>query len=139
MHTVTVTLVPGHKYQQEVSARTHTVISDVETSVGGADGGPDPKELLLGALGSCTAMTILMVQARKNWDIQSLTIKVTEDEQPDPSDSTKKIPVFTEEIEVKGNLSAKELADIKAVALKCPVYKLLTQPKLTVANITLLP
>lgn len=134
MRSVTVTLVPGFKFQQAVGNGRHTVISDIAVADGGADGGLDPKELVLGGLGACTAMTIMMVAPRRNWDIQSLTVKVTQDEEDDPDNAGKKRLVVTEEIEVTGNVSAAELDAIKRTAGHCPVYKLLTEPKRVVTN-----
>ncbi len=137
--TVTVSLVPGNTYQQQIAAGTHTVLSDVDTASGGADGGPDPKELALGALGACTAMTLIMVAARRKWDLQSVSVTVTLTEEADPNDKTKRIAVITEDVSVKGQLSAQELADIKATAAKCPVYKLFEGPKRLETNVIPVP
>jgi putative redox protein len=129
MKTVTVSLAPGQKYQQNIVEGKHSVVCDIDTASGGADGGLDPKQLALGALGSCMAMTIIMVASRKKWDIQSLSIKLTQTDEPDPANPGKRRNVIAEEIEVQGNLTQKELDDIKATAKKCPVYKLMTEPK----------
>ncbi len=137
--TVTVSLVPGNTYQQQIVAGSHTVLADVDTASGGADGGPDPKELALGALGACTAMTLIMVAPRRKWDLQSVSVTVTLTEEADPNDKTKRIAVITEDVSVKGQLSTQELADIKATAAKCPVYKLLEGPKRLVTNVIPVP
>ena len=129
MKSVTVSLSPGFKYQQTINNGTHTAIADVETAVGGGGAGLDPKELALGALGACVAMTIIMVAGRKKWDVERLTVTVTQTEEPDPNNAGAKRMVVTEELEVKGNLTQKELDDIKATASKCPVYKLMTEAK----------
>lgn len=137
--TVTVSLVPGNTYQQQIAVRTHTVLADVDTASGGADGGPDPKELALGALGACTAMTLIMVAPKRKWDLQSVSVTVTLTDEADPNDKTKRIAVITEDVSVKGQLSTQELADIKATAAKCPVYKLLEGPKRLVTNVIPIP
>jgi ubiquinone/menaquinone biosynthesis C-methylase UbiE/uncharacterized OsmC-like protein len=133
--TVTVSLAPGHTYQQTIAAGHHNVISDVATTAGGADGGPDPKDLALGALGACTAMTIIMVAAKRKWDLKSVSVTVTLTEETDPNDKKLRIAVITEDISVTGNLSDAELADIKAAAAKCPVYKLFEGAKRLVTNV----
>ncbi len=133
--TVTVSLVPGTTYQQTIAAGHHNVISDVDTAVGGADGGPDPKDLALGALGACTAMTIIMVAPKRKWDLKSVSVTVTLTEETDPTDKKVRIAVITEDISVTGNLSDLELADIKATAAKCPVYKLFEGAKRLVTNV----
>jgi|LakMenE01Jun11ns_1017448.scaffolds.fasta_scaffold9323839_2 putative redox protein len=137
--TVTVSLVPGNTYQQQIAVRTHTVLADVDTASGGADGGPDPKELALGALGACTAMTLIMVAPKRKWDLQSVSVTVTLTDEAAPNDKTKRIAVITEDVSVKGQLSTRQLADIKATAAKCPVYKLLEGPKRLVTNVIPIP
>ncbi len=129
MKNVTVSAVSGLKYQQTITAGGHTVVCDLEVVSGGNGGGPDPKELVLGGLGSCIAMTIVMEAPRRKWDIQSMSIKVTQTDEADPANPGKKRLVISEDISVQGNLSQQELDDIRATAQKCPVYKLLTAPK----------
>jgi putative redox protein len=129
MKTVAVSQVSGLKYQMKIDGVTHSVICDLDAASGGNDGGLDPKQLVLGGLGSCMAMTVMMVAAHKKWDIQSLGITLTQTDEPDPANPGKRRLVISEEIEVQGNLTQKELDDIKATAQKCPVYKLITEPK----------
>jgi len=56
MKTVAVSQVSGLKYQMKIDGVTHSVICDLDTASGGNDGGLDPKQLVLGGLGSCMAM-----------------------------------------------------------------------------------
>jgi len=129
MKSVTVSLVHGCKYQHQISNGTHSVVTDVDVKSGGNGGGLDPKELALGALGGCIAMTVIMVATRKKWDLKRLSVTVTQTEEADPADASKKRLVVSEELEVEGNLTQQELDDIKATASKCPVYKLMTESK----------
>lgn len=129
MPSITVTHTSGKKYQQKISNGSHTVISDVSVTSGGDDSGLNPKEIALGALGACTAMTVLSRAAKRKWDVQSIIVNVTESKQADPNDSTKQISVITEDIEVTGNLTQQELDDIKATAKQCPVYQLIVGDK----------
>jgi len=134
---VTVTSKPGHAYLQEISAEgQHAVLSDVSTSVGGNDMGLSPHEIFLGGLGACTAMTLQMVARKKQWDLQKVTVVVTEQLVSDPANPGQNIPQITESIELEGNLTASQLQTLQNAASKCPVYKLLTGPKQVVTNVT---
>ncbi|MBI4534503.1 MAG: OsmC family protein, partial [Candidatus Melainabacteria bacterium] len=127
--TVVVSSKPGHTYQQVIQAGIHKVVSDVSVTVGGSDQGPTPHELFLGALGACTAMTMQMVARRKGWDLQKVTVTIIEDRVEDPTEPGNTIPCITEQIVVDGKLSQSELAELEAVAARCPVYKLFMNPK----------
>lgn len=54
----------------------HHLDSDEPTSAGGQNAGATPYELLLAALGSCTAMTLQMYAERKGWDIGAMTVSL---------------------------------------------------------------
>ena len=52
-------------FAQEIAIGRHQLFADEPTQVGGTDTGPNPYDLLLAALGSCTSMTIAMYARRK--------------------------------------------------------------------------
>ncbi len=128
-NTVVVSSRQGHAFLQEIRAGNHTVLADEPTSVGGTDLGPNPKELVLAALGACTAMTLQMLAARKGWDLQKVTVTVSEQLVADPANAGKQITQITEQINIVGNLAAAEVKRLESAASACPVYKLLTGPK----------
>lgn len=129
MASITVQPVSGHNYQLSITAGNHTIIADQPKSVGGSDGGMNPKEILLAAIGSCVAQTILMVASQKKMDLQELTVKVS-------FSKPNKQEVYEEEVEVKGNLSQKELDAIKRAAERCPVVRSFTGSKTVKATVT---
>ena len=61
---------------QEVTARGKRLLSDEPVESGGTNQGPTPYELLLGALGSCTAMTISMYARRKGWPLEGVRVEL---------------------------------------------------------------
>jgi putative redox protein len=134
--TVVVASKQGEAFAQEIRAGLHKVVSDEPLTVGGSDLGPTPVELFLAGLGACTAMTLQMMARRRKWDLQKVTVRIYQDMVDDPAGSGQKILQITEEIEVEGNLSQTELKGLEAAAKKCPVYKMLTGPKVVVTNIT---
>src|SRR3954451_21317059 len=62
--------------RQEITVNGKTVVADEPIEAGGTDQGPSPYELLLGALGSCTAMTILLYARRKRWPVEYVRVEL---------------------------------------------------------------
>src|SRR5262249_27078120 len=62
---VQVTETRMGKFQQVVSVGRHRFLADEPVSVGGLDTGPNPYDLLLAALGACTAMTVRLYADHK--------------------------------------------------------------------------
>jgi putative redox protein len=64
----------GAAFRTEVAAGGHTIVADEPSAVGGGDTGPTPYDLLLAAIGSCTAMTVRMYARRKEWPLESVEV-----------------------------------------------------------------
>ncbi|WP_313539957.1 OsmC family protein [Sphingomonas sp.] len=60
--------------ETRIQAGSHALLADEPPSNGGTDAGPAPYELLLAALGACTAMTLRMYADRKGWRIDTLDV-----------------------------------------------------------------
>lgn len=67
----------GGPFAQNIEVRHHRVVSDEAADVGGEDRGPNPTEMLLGALGACVAMTLRMYAGRKGWDLGDLQVDLS--------------------------------------------------------------
>ena len=63
--------------RQQVWAGEHSLGVDEPPEVGGDDTGPDPYELLLAALGSCTNITLLLYARRKGWPLERVETRLT--------------------------------------------------------------
>ncbi|WP_066718662.1 OsmC family protein [Sphingomonas pituitosa] len=60
--------------ETRLQAGRHALLADEPPSNGGQDAGPAPYDLLLAALGACTAMTLRMYADRKGWRIDRLDV-----------------------------------------------------------------
>ncbi len=65
------------RYAQSISVGCHLLQGDEPVSAGGSDAGPNPYELLLAALGTCTSITVRMYADRKQWPLESVQIELS--------------------------------------------------------------
>src|SRR5204862_3135899 len=63
-------------FAQAITAGRHQLTGDEPIDVGGTDTGPTPYDFLLAALGSCTSMTVAMYARRKQWPLETVTIRL---------------------------------------------------------------
>ena len=119
-----------HGYRTEVFAGGHTLVADEPGGVGGGDAGPSPYELLLGALASCTSMTLRMYADRKQWPLHGATVSVrtTSVHATDSADCEVK-PVGIKRLEhhivLDGPLSDEQRDRLLEIAERCPVRQTL--------------
>jgi putative redox protein len=64
-------------FQTEVNG--HKILLDAESSVGGRDKGPRPKNLMLSALGGCTAMDVVSILRKMRVELDGLNVIVEGD------------------------------------------------------------
>lgn len=127
----TVVRIGRSKYRTEVAARSHSIIADEPKKYGGEDAGLTPYELLLSALGSCTAITLRMYADRKQWDLDEVLVHLehfkqhAEDSHDCNDDKTAKIDKFVRTIELVGNLTYEERKRLVEIANRCPVHRTL--------------
>lgn len=118
------------KFQQEMRVGQHTLYADEPVEDGGDDTGPSPYELLLAALGSCTAMTLRLYAARKQWPLARTTVTlahrkrhVTDCEGCDERGAW--LDHIERGIRLEGDLSPEQRARLMEIADKCPVHRTL--------------
>ena len=128
-----VVVQTGHgKFGTEVHTVSHRFVADEPLSYGGDDTGPTPYDLLLGALGTCTAMTMKMYADRKKWPFEGARIHVTHerDHAEDCGLATEEQDMPTQALHRKIELIGEDLTDeqrtkIIEIADNCPVHRTL--------------
>lgn len=119
-------------YQAQVQAGPHTFLVDEPESVGGKNAGPTPENLILSALGSCTAITLRMYAERKNWPLEKVEVKLYLEQGPAKSNPQFKDGAFQVKqqiivhVWVHGNLDEEQIDRLSEIAGRCPVHKILS-------------
>lgn len=109
-----------------------TFITDEPVAAGGEDAGPDPYTLLLAALGSCMSMTATLYARRKQWPLESVTVRLRQSRvhEKDCEECVQNKDGFIHRIEravsFTGPLSDEQRTRLREIAHKCPVHKTLS-------------
>jgi putative redox protein len=119
------------RFQQEVRMGAHRLIADEPVAAGGLDSGPGPYDLLLAALGSCTAMTLRLYAEHKALPLEHVTVRLahskihaTDCENCETREG--KIDRIDRTITFAGPLDDSQRARLLEIADKCPVHRTLT-------------
>lgn len=110
------------KYKTVVTKDQHAIIVDEPIEMAGQDLGMSPKDLLAGALASCTSITIRMYVDRKGWEVGDIRVRVTSEK-----DEVLQKQVFKRTIEFDVELEEAHRRRILTIADKCPIHKILEQ------------
>ncbi len=117
-------------FAQEIVVGAHRLAADEPTSAGGTDTGPDPYDLLLASLGSCTSMTVALYARRKGWPLEGVTVRLRHSRihAADCADCETRegmIDRIEGDIELAGALTAEQRARLLEIAGRCPVHRTL--------------
>ena len=125
-----VTETRTRQFMQEVKVGAHRFIADEPAAYGGDDAGPSPYDLLVAALGACTAMTVRLYADAKQLPLERVAVRLKHDKvhakdcaECETRDG--KIDRIEREIELTGNLDDAQRARLVEIANRCPVHRTL--------------
>jgi uncharacterized OsmC-like protein len=118
-------------FAQRISAGGHTLTADETVAAGGTGTGPDPYQLLLAALGTCTSMTVALYARRKQWPLRRVRVRLAHSKawaqdcaacltQPAQLDRIERV------IEFSGDLTEEQRQRLIEIAERCPIHRTLT-------------
>lgn len=125
MADVTVRTLDGVAAQ--VSTGDHEFRVDEPPPLG-ADRGPDPYELLLSALGACTAITTMLYARRKGWPLDAVEVHLTHArEHTNDCASGGYCDSAEVHVELAGALDDDQRRRLLDIATRCPVARTLAR------------
>ncbi|MBL7858514.1 MAG: OsmC family protein [Cyclobacteriaceae bacterium] len=127
---IAVATIGQQTYKTELVARSHSVIADEPTEVGGQDLGPRPGDFLRMSLASCTAITLRMYANRKNFAVEKIQVSVS-------SKDVEGGTAFETDIKIFGTLDEAQRQRLLQIAKLCPVHKVLTNPIAIETNLSI--
>jgi len=131
MNEVRVKLTMKEGFRTQITAGAHTLIADEPKEAGGTDEGPSPYELLLAALGACTAMTLKMYVERRKLPITDVEVSLTFDRIhiDDCESCVKEERLNDQEVQhisrliyVTGDVTEEQKDRLLYIAGRCPVH-----------------
>lgn len=132
MTTITAHLQQGLAVDLR-SSSGHRWAADEPVGLGGTDTGPNPYELLLGALAACTTITVSMYAQRRGWALEAVEVSCEHDRihVDDCADCESRhrgyLDRIVSRVTIRGDLDDAQRERLAQVAARCPVHKTLTK------------
>lgn len=107
-------------FQVRVHAQGPSFVVDEPVAMGGMGSGPTPYDLLSGALGACTTITVRLYAERKGWVLRHVQASVAHRRDPETGRD-----IFDRTLYVEGDLTEEQRARLLTIAEHCPVERTL--------------
>lgn len=129
-HLVNVKNRTESRYTVDIKSDTHHIVGDEPIALGGENLGMNPYQLLLGALGACTVMTIKMYAERKSIKLSKIEVILSHEKKyydhcQSCEEQTQKLDTIDKEILIEGDITPQQHQRILEIAEKCPVNRTL--------------
>jgi len=114
----------------DILADGHRLVADEPISLGGSNLGPAPYDYLMAGLGACTAMTLRLYADRKDWPLDSVTVRLNH-QKIEAADCKNcetregRLDQIERQIELAGGLDDQQKDRLLQIANRCPVHRTL--------------
>lgn len=121
-------------FKATITIRDHEMTADEPVHDGGENAGPQPMEMLVGALASCVAVTVQAYAKRKGFplegiEVEAKLIRYKGNEYPGYTGDALNVNEFIQKIKFIGSdLTDDQRRRMLEIAGKCPVHRILMQP-----------
>jgi putative redox protein len=131
MNEVRAKLKLADGFLTQITAGKHSLTADEPQSAGGGDQGMGPYELLLSALGACTAMTLKMYIERKKLPVTDIEVMLTFDRvhiddcescTNEEREGKEEIQHISRLIYITGDVTDEQKERLLYIAGRCPVH-----------------
>ena len=119
--TVVLRETQNGPFQVEIKSGGISLVADQASAVGGLGSGPDPYDLLCGALGACTSMTVRLFANQRMWPLSRVRVAVMYLGKNGTNQEC-----FERILALDGDLTADQRSQLLAIAEGCPVHVALT-------------
>lgn len=120
--TVIAAAPDASHFRHDLFAGRHSLVADEPASAGGDDSGPNPFQLLQGALAACTSMTMGLYARRKGIELGQTIVRVSIRR----STATPGLLEFDRLIELDPAIPPELAAKLLEIAEKCPIHRALS-------------
>ena len=123
----------GEGMRTTITAGNHTFYSDEPEQDGGTDTAPSPMKMLLGALGSCMAITSRMYAERKGWPLEGVEVTLDIErfrgvDYPGYTGGASFVHEIRDNIVFHGPLDEDQRERLREIAGRCPVHRVIENP-----------
>ncbi|MFK8052374.1 MAG: alpha/beta fold hydrolase [Woeseiaceae bacterium] len=112
----------ARSFTTSIQSGDHQMIADEPASVGGANLGPTPVQLLSAALASCTSMTLQMYAKHKDIKAERIQVRVTASSEREGQETT---TTYVRDIRIDGDIDTATRLRMVEIADRCPVHRTL--------------
>lgn len=134
-------ILPEQGLKTTIHSGEHTYYADEPIADGGTGTAAKPVELLMGALGSCIAITMRLYADRKGWTLEGVEIELDFErfrgtDYPAYDGDERYVHEITKKITLHGDSLTDEQRDrIIEIGGMCPVHRLIATPSFFVQEV----